>query len=266
MHTIYEGGGYQFYYAALVGDVNSRAYSRLDADYNFAGYPSCFFDGGAAVLVGGYPDAASYTNLINQVYHDPVDDLYLSVSMEWIAGDQFRVDVELASNDLTNAPPEKPALPSGPAEVDEGGGGTYVTSTTDLDGDQIWYQWCVGEFCLDWYGPYAPGDTCQLSRTFGAAGEVEIHVTAKDNWEESVASDPLLVTVIEPVCGDANRDGFPNITDAVMLIDFIFNQGPAPEPLSVGDCNCDQITNITDAVFLVDYIFNSGSAPCEACP
>lgn len=62
---------------------------------------------------------------------------------------------------------------------------------------------------------------------------------------------------------DANGDGIRNITDAVYLIQFIFNSGPFPTPWSKcsGDANGDCIVNITDAVYLIQWIFNSGPDP-----
>ncbi|MFH2055509.1 MAG: dockerin type I domain-containing protein [bacterium] len=73
-------------------------------------------------------------------------------------------------------------------------------------------------------------------------------------------------TAIAYVCGDANDDEVANITDAVYLIEFIFNDGPPPVPLEAGDVNCDEIANITDAVYLIAYIFNNGPVPCADCP
>jgi M6 family metalloprotease-like protein len=70
----------------------------------------------------------------------------------------------------------------------------------------------------------------------------------------------------EYLCGDANADGTANITDAVYLIQYIFNNGPAPMPLASGDVNCDSTPNITDAVYLISYIFAGGPAPCAECP
>lgn len=67
-------------------------------------------------------------------------------------------------------------------------------------------------------------------------------------------------------CGDANGDDIVNITDAVYLIQFIFNSGPTPCPYIAADSNCDEIVNITDAVYLIQYIFNGGPAPCADCP
>lgn len=72
-----------------------------------------------------------------------------------------------------------------------------------------------------------------------------------------------------PVCflrqGDPNGDDLINITDAVYLIQYIFNSGPAPVLLTAGDVNDDSLVNITDAVYLVQYIFNSGPEPVGCC-
>jgi hypothetical protein len=68
------------------------------------------------------------------------------------------------------------------------------------------------------------------------------------------------------VCGDANGDETVNITDAVYLIEFIFNDGLEPDPYEAGDVNCDVTVNITDAVYLIEYIFGGGPAPCADCP
>lgn len=65
------------------------------------------------------------------------------------------------------------------------------------------------------------------------------------------------------VCGDANNDALANITDAVYLIQYIFNGGPTPVPLLAGDVNCDGIVNITDAVYMIQYIFSGGNTPCD---
>ena len=66
-------------------------------------------------------------------------------------------------------------------------------------------------------------------------------------------------------CGDANSDGSVNVSDAVYLIAYIFNGGPAPSPLGYGNVNCDSGINISDAVYLIAYIFSGGPAPCAGC-
>lgn len=63
--------------------------------------------------------------------------------------------------------------------------------------------------------------------------------------------------------GDVNWDNTINIADVVDLINFIFHQGPRPQPeYLVGDCNCNYFVNIEDVVYLIDYIFKFGDQPC----
>ncbi|MCK4857281.1 MAG: dockerin type I repeat-containing protein [candidate division Zixibacteria bacterium] len=63
------------------------------------------------------------------------------------------------------------------------------------------------------------------------------------------------------VAGDADGDGMVNISDVIYLIQYIFNAGPAPEPLVSGDADCDGLVNIADVLFLIVYIFDGGPAP-----
>jgi hypothetical protein len=65
-------------------------------------------------------------------------------------------------------------------------------------------------------------------------------------------------------CGDSNGDDEINVGDAVFLINYVFADGPAPQPAAAGDANCDGQANISDAGFLINYIFRNGPAP--DCP
>jgi hypothetical protein len=66
-------------------------------------------------------------------------------------------------------------------------------------------------------------------------------------------------------CGDANSDGYIDISDVVFLISYIFSGGTAPAdcmyPNGMGDANGDRDVDISDAVFLIAYIFSGGPAP-----
>jgi subtilisin family serine protease len=62
--------------------------------------------------------------------------------------------------------------------------------------------------------------------------------------------------------GDANNDGNVNIGDAVHINNYIFKDGPAPQPdLLTGDANCDGTVNTGDVCYIVNYIFHGGPAP-----
>ena len=63
--------------------------------------------------------------------------------------------------------------------------------------------------------------------------------------------------------GDANGDGSVNVSDAVFIINYVFNGGVAPDPLYTGDVNCDDNVNVSDAVYIINYVFLGGSPPCS---
>jgi len=75
----------------------------------------------------------------------------------------------------------------------------------------------------------------------------------------------LTVSEEQADCGDTDNSGGVDISDAVYLIAYIFNGGPAPDPLSVGDVDCSGGIDISDAVYLIAFIFGGGPAPCAAC-
>lgn len=65
-------------------------------------------------------------------------------------------------------------------------------------------------------------------------------------------------------CGDVTGNGYVDIGDAIYIINYIFKEGPAPDPYSNGDVNGDLAVNIGDAVYYINYIFRGGPAP--SCP
>ena len=96
-------------------------------------------------------------------------------------------------------PPEKAATPDGETEGKVGTEYTYTSSTTDPDGDQLYYlfDWGDGTYS-GWVGPYNSGETAEASHTWTEQGNYEIKVKAKDeNGVQGEWSDPL--PIIMPV-------------------------------------------------------------------
>ena len=60
---------------------------------------------------------------------------------------------------------------------------------------------------------------------------------------------------------DPNGDGIIDIGDVVLLVNYLFGTGPAPDPLAAGDANCDGVVDIGDVVYLVNYLFIEGPPP-----
>ncbi|MCK4858381.1 MAG: dockerin type I repeat-containing protein, partial [candidate division Zixibacteria bacterium] len=91
----------------------------------------------------------------------------------------------------------------------------------------------------------------------------DVYVGLSDGiGEEEVCQFNILVTLeTEEVCGDADTNGMVNIADVVYLINYIFGDGPPPQPLEFGDADCSGLVNIADVVYLIAHIFGGGSAP-----
>jgi hypothetical protein len=92
-----------------------------------------------------------------------------------------------------NVPPNKPNKPSGETSGKINTVYTYTTSTTDPNGDQVYYMWDWGDGSQsNWLGPYNSGATINTTHTWTKKGNYGIKVKAKDiygaesNWSESL--------------------------------------------------------------------------------
>jgi hypothetical protein len=160
---------------------------------------------------------------------------------------------------------ERPAKPATPAGETEGGvelGYAYVSSTTDPDGDSLYYLFGWGdETYSEWLGPFASGDPVEASHTWADTGSSEITVIAKDeNGVFSDLSDPLSVKICLRY-GDANADVIIDVGDVVFLVNYLYKGGVSPNPPEVGDCNFDEVINVGDVVLLINYLYKGGDAP-----
>lgn len=63
--------------------------------------------------------------------------------------------------------------------------------------------------------------------------------------------------------GDANGDGAINVGDIVYMINYLYREGPAPDPLKMGDTNCDETIDVGDIVSLINYLYQGGPLPCH---
>lgn len=82
---------------------------------------------------------------------------------------------------VSNTPPEKPGTINGPDDGEINVRYTYTTSTTDPDGDQIYYlfDWDDGSNS-GWVGPYYSDEIAHASHTWTEEGDYKIRVKAKD--------------------------------------------------------------------------------------
>jgi len=118
-----------------------------------------------------------------------------------------REDGYLYAFGTANEPPEIPSKPDGPDEGMVGLEYTFNSSTTDPEGDDIYYLLDWGdETNSGWLGPYTSGATMSASHTWTKGGDYEIRVKAHDGRRESNWSEALIITI------ENDPPGAPTIT------------------------------------------------------
>jgi hypothetical protein len=106
-------------------------------------------------------------------------------------------------------------------------------------------------------------DTLQTSATFvGQPGHYycfsSIAMDRVWNIEEPPGAPDACLPFLR---GDANADWKVDVTDVVYLINYLFINGPPPNPVERADCNCDHLVNVTDVVYLINFLFINGPPP-----
>lgn len=98
---------------------------------------------------------------------------------------------------ICNRPPDKPTKPSGPTSGKTGIEYTYNTTTTDPQGDQVYYLWDWGDGNFsEWLGPYNSGEVCEATHIWNTQGDFQIKVIAKNSdGLVSEWSDPLAISM-----------------------------------------------------------------------
>jgi len=116
-------------------------------------------------------------------------------NFDWDTSDPFQIKNH--EEPPKNHEPVKPNQPSGPTNGKKGQEYSYTTSTTDPDGDQVYYLWDWGDGNNSGYlGPYNSGVTISTTHKWAVKGSYSIKVKAKDIYgKESSWSDPLPITM-----------------------------------------------------------------------
>src|SRR5574341_2021288 len=65
--------------------------------------------------------------------------------------------------------------------------------------------------------------------------------------------------------GDVNGDGVINGEDIIYLVNYIFHEGPPPNPVAAGDINGDCFITVADIVYLANYYLKGGIPPEPFC-
>ena len=62
---------------------------------------------------------------------------------------------------------------------------------------------------------------------------------------------------IPDLYGDVNFDGSINISDIVIMVNFVLGQTPTDEQFITGDMNYDGIINIVDVILVVNQVLGT---------
>jgi plastocyanin len=126
-----------------------------------------------------------------------------------------------------NHPPLTPEKPSGDDEVMVGIPHFYTTSTTDPEGDPIWYRWkyetSLGELLTCWRGPYNSGEEDSKLLSWISPGIYNVSVRAKYRWNPNVMSNWSLAlpVTVSPWFGDPvewNNDLLDDLSHTVLAV------------------------------------------------
>lgn len=136
----------------------------------------------------GYTDASGII-VLDTAGADPDEDISLMVTAH--------NHLYYASVLTLNQKPEIPNRPTGPVSGKPNTNYIYRTSTIDLDGDRVFYNFSWGDDTFSgWIGPFDSGEEAFAMKSWDEEGAYEIRVKAKDVFgDESGWSEPLAVTM-----------------------------------------------------------------------
>lgn len=188
LKSVYDKHEYPFYFVALVGDKNDAADDRLQNDFNIYGYPTCFFDGGYKVLVGGVTNENDIERRIEQCGGRDVHELNLSISLEWKNG-EIEISVNITNNQESsdNRPPSEPII-TGPSSGKKNDEQTFIFKSTDPENQNVyyWIEW-GDDSSPKWNGPFDSGAEAQISHTWSERNKFIIEAKTKDS--DGIESD-----------------------------------------------------------------------------
>lgn len=224
--------------------------------------PTCYYDGGESVRVGGYgADTAVFAYAYRLSYDREVPALDLDISMTWLSITQVEVTVTVTNNNFVNFAPDGPDAPIGPIAGLTGEDNTFSVIVVDPDGDDVYFRADWDGEIGDWFGPIKSGEAANLGHVWEAVGAYSVSVQAKDiyDYESPWSNGSEVIKIVDR--GDANGDFTINVGDASFMVNTIFKGGPQSFPELASDANCDLANNVGDVVHMVNYIFKGGPAP-----
>ena len=131
-----------------------------------------------------------------QAYSDPFHE---GSDPTWAPFWAYYVDETVAATPQSNSAPIQPNPPSGPTNGVVNVEYTYSGSTTDPNGDDIYYLFDWGDGSdSGWFGPYPSGTIVEAKHTWTYGGTYPVKLKAKDATVDGPWSDPLTVSINGP--------------------------------------------------------------------
>lgn len=224
---------------ACIVDVtwtNADAYDELQV----------LLDGGLLATLPGDATSTSVTlpdNDLHQICIVPVVNL--------VEGDAACCDIDC---------PVIPALP--PTDLD-----CSVVGAPNCDANLVWTNNSeYAEIVISVNGNVVatlPGDSQSATVPLPGPGMHEICLNGTticgDAFEEVCCTVICAVPFMRGECNDDDRG--LDLADAIFIINFLFQGGPAPNCLAACDLNNDGNFDLGDAVFIFNYLFQGGPPP-----
>jgi len=128
-------------------------------------------------------------------------------------------------------------------------------------------------YSIDWFNVTNNGGTNTAASTNyswdATVGQSLAGSAASTNWSWDVGfwfSDGATGGCLSALAGDVNITAEVNLTDVIVLVNYVLKAGPLPQPCEAnGDVNCSGGVNSTDIIFLVNYVLKAGPPPCDIC-
>ena len=89
----------QFFFVALITDVNDKARDRAGDYPDFTGYPTVYFDGGDEKVEGGQSDTSNYEQAIDSSGGRSDTDISLRIAMQHLGDDRIAVQAYITWNE-----------------------------------------------------------------------------------------------------------------------------------------------------------------------
>jgi len=98
-----------------------------------------------------------------------------------------------------------------------------------------------------------------------AAGSISVTARNVDGGTSNAVTFTVLSSAVRFIRGDVNIDGLVDISDPLRLLFELFRSDPTT-CRDAGDADNNELLNLADALYLLNYLFQGGPAPAAPFP